>query len=138
MSRTLALLAGPALAAEARGELRVAIPWTPETLDPTMNLASIRAAVGVSLFDSLVGRDAENRIVPELAESWKLLDDLTWQYTPIRNKNRGRNRENGHPCSVPCGSTRNSFGPSRGSGELAAVDAQSLSRSSAPRGGRRL
>ncbi|MBI4635461.1 MAG: hypothetical protein HY727_03840 [Candidatus Rokubacteria bacterium] len=31
------------------------------------------------MFDSLVGRDAGNRIVPELAESWKLLDDLTWQ-----------------------------------------------------------
>src|SRR5207248_946377 len=44
------------------------------------NLASIRAAVGASLFDSLVGRDAEGRIVPELAESWKTLDDTTWQF----------------------------------------------------------
>ncbi|MBI4574549.1 MAG: hypothetical protein HY713_14830 [candidate division NC10 bacterium] len=67
-------------AAEPPGELRVAIPWTPENLDPTMNLSSIRAQVGVSLFDSLVGRDAQNRIVPELAESWKLLDDNTWQF----------------------------------------------------------
>ena len=64
---------------EPQGELRVAIPWTPENLDPSMNLASIRAAVGASMFDSLVGRDGENRIVPQLAESWKLLDDLTWQ-----------------------------------------------------------
>ncbi len=30
------------------GEIRVAIPWTPETLDPTMNLSSIRAMVGAS------------------------------------------------------------------------------------------
>ncbi len=67
-------------AAEPPGELRVAIPWTPENLDPTMNLSSIRAQVGMSLFDSLVGRDAQNRIVPELAESWKLLDDNTWQF----------------------------------------------------------
>ena len=72
-----AALAG---AADPKGELRVALPWTPENLDPTMNLASIRAAVGVSLFDSLVGRDADNRIVPQLAESWKLLDELTWQF----------------------------------------------------------
>jgi peptide/nickel transport system substrate-binding protein len=83
----LGLLAGlvaPTLmarAAESQGELRVALPWTPENLDPTMNLSSIRAAVGVSLFDSLVGRDAENRLVPQLAESWKLLDDTTWQFT---------------------------------------------------------
>ena len=70
----------PAAHAQPAGELRVALPWTPENLDPTMNLASIRAAVGVSLFDSLVGRDADNRIVPQLAESWKLLDELTWQF----------------------------------------------------------
>jgi peptide/nickel transport system substrate-binding protein len=57
----------------------VGLPWTPENLDPTMNLSSIRAKVGVSMFDSLVGRDAENRIVPQLAESWKALDDLTLQ-----------------------------------------------------------
>ena len=56
--------------AQAPGELRVALPWTPENLDPTMNLSSIRAKVGVSIFDSLVGRDADNKIVPQLAESW--------------------------------------------------------------------
>jgi len=65
--------------AQPQGELRVAIPWTPENLDPTMNLSSIRAMVGVSMFDSLVGRDADNRIVPQLAESWRLVDDTTWQ-----------------------------------------------------------
>jgi peptide/nickel transport system substrate-binding protein len=71
----------PGLApAQPAGELRVALPWTPENLDPTMNLSSIRAKVGVSMFDSLVGRDADNRIVPQLAESWKALDDLTWQF----------------------------------------------------------
>lgn len=76
----LLMMPSPASGADPPGELRVAIPWTPESLDPTMNLASIRAAVGASMFDSLVGRDAENRIVPELAESWKLLDESTWQF----------------------------------------------------------
>lgn len=82
LGAVLALLAllPVADAADPPGELRVAIPWTPENLDPTMNLSSIRAAVGVSLFDSLVGRDADNRLVPELAESWRLLNDLTWQF----------------------------------------------------------
>ena len=74
----LLLVAGPA-GAQSAGELRVALPWTPENLDPTMNLSSIRAKVGVNIFDSLVGRDAENRIAPQLAESWKALDDLTLQ-----------------------------------------------------------
>jgi peptide/nickel transport system substrate-binding protein len=72
-------LPGVTAGAQPQGELRVAIPWTPENLDPTMNLSSFRATVGVSIFDSLVGRDAEHRIVPQLAESWKLLDDNTWQ-----------------------------------------------------------
>ena len=71
------LMAAPA---EPQGELRIALPWTPENLDPTMNLSSIRAAVGVSMFDSLVGRDADNRLVAQLAESWKLVDDTTWQF----------------------------------------------------------
>src|SRR5438477_12959262 len=73
------LFAAAAYAQGPRGELRVAIPWTPENLDPTMNLSSIRAAVGASMFDSLVGRDASGKLVPELAESWTLLDDTTWQ-----------------------------------------------------------
>lgn len=73
-------LPSPALATDPPGELRVAIPWTPENLDPSMNLSSIRAQVGMSIFDSLVSRDAENRIVPALADSWKLLDDNTWEF----------------------------------------------------------
>ena len=81
----LLLLAGAAGTADPKGELRVAIPWTPETLDPTMNLSSIRATVGVAIFDSLVGRDADGRIVPELAEWWKPLDDTTWQFKLRRN-----------------------------------------------------
>jgi peptide/nickel transport system substrate-binding protein len=93
-----ALLLAPALAPPAgaqgpAGELRVAIPWTPENLDPTMNLASIRSQVGVSLFDSLVGRDADGRIVPELAESWRLVDERTWEF----RLRRGVTFHNGEP-----------------------------------------
>ena len=80
LAALLLALCPAAHAADLKDELRVAIPWTPENLDPTMNLSSIRAQIGVSIFDSLVGRNAENRIVPELAESWRLLDDTTWQF----------------------------------------------------------
>jgi peptide/nickel transport system substrate-binding protein len=88
----VALLAGAA-PAWAQGELRVAIPWTPENLDPTMNLSSLRSQVGVSLFDSLVGRDADGKIVGELAESWRALDDRTWQL----KLRRGVSFHNGEP-----------------------------------------
>ncbi len=76
----LLALHGVGAGAQPSKELRVALPWTPENLDPTMNLSSIRAAVGASMFDSLVRRDADNRLGPQLAESWKLLDDRTWQF----------------------------------------------------------
>src|SRR5438093_11300269 len=76
---SLLMLAPSSAQPQSPAELRVAIPWTPENLDPTMNLSSFRAMVGVSMFDSLVGRDAENRIVPQLAESWRPVDDVTWQ-----------------------------------------------------------
>ncbi len=85
LSTALLALAAVAHSADPKGELRVAIPWTPETLDPTMNLSSIRATVGISIFDSLVGRDGDGRLVAELAESWKLLDDSTWQFRLRRN-----------------------------------------------------
>src|SRR4029453_8719395 len=88
----VALLAGAA-PAWAQSELRVAIPWTPENLDPTMNLSSLRSQVGVSLFDSLVGRDADGKIVGELAESWRALDDRTWQL----KLRRGVSFHNGEP-----------------------------------------
>ena len=86
----LLLAAAPAW---AQGELRVAIPWTPENLDPTMNLSSLRSQVGVSVFDSLVGRDADGKIVGELAESWRGLDDRTWQL----KLRRGATFHNGEP-----------------------------------------
>lgn len=73
-------LCASAYAAAPPGELHVAIPWTPENLDPSMNLSSIRALVGMSLFDSLVGRDAQRHIAPELADAWKRLDDNTWEF----------------------------------------------------------
>ena len=86
----LLLAAAPAW---AQGELRVVIPWTPENLDPTMNLSSLRSQVGVSVFDSLVGRDADGKIVGELAESWRGLDDRTWQL----KLRRGVTFHNGEP-----------------------------------------
>ena len=39
--------------AQPQGELRIAIPWTPENLDPTMNLAAAIAPPA-----SMVTRDA--------------------------------------------------------------------------------
>jgi ABC-type transport system substrate-binding protein len=62
------LVGGHAGPAAAQGELRVAIPWTPENLDPTMNLSSLRSQVGVSIFDSLVPGLRVHRV----ASTWQI------------------------------------------------------------------
>src|SRR5258705_11699483 len=89
--------------AQPQTELRVGIPWTPENLDPSMNLSSIRPMVGVSMFDSLVGRDGDNRIVPQLTDSWRLVDRTTWQRKPKRGRDfpdGGPFKPDGRPLSL--------------------------------------
>ena len=81
-------VAAPA-AAQGPGDLRVAIPWTPENLDPTMNLASLRSQVGVSIFDSLVDRDGDGKIVGALAESWRLVNDTSAALTVSNGSDTG-------------------------------------------------
>src|SRR5260370_41908868 len=92
----LLILPGAPAGAQPQGELLVAIPWTPENLDPTMNLSSLRSQDGVSLFDSLVDRDGEGKIVGALAQAWRVLDDHTW---PFRLR-RGVDFRNGEPLNA--------------------------------------
>lgn len=52
----------------------------PTTLDPHFHTLTPNANVGTHIFDALVGRDAQARLRPGLAESWKLLDGNTWEF----------------------------------------------------------
>lgn len=76
------LLAGAAwLAPEASAQsLRIGMQAPPSTLDPhwLLNLANTGALR--NMYDALVRRDAEMRIVPALAESWRVVDDTTWEF----------------------------------------------------------
>ncbi|CAH0279418.1 ABC transporter substrate-binding protein [Roseomonas sp. CECT 9278] len=70
------LLAGPAVAQN----LRIGIQAPPSTLDPhwLLNLANTGALRNI--YDTLVARDAEMKLVPGLAESWRVVDDTTWEF----------------------------------------------------------
>jgi peptide/nickel transport system substrate-binding protein len=70
------LLAGPAMAQN----LRIGIQAPPSTLDPhwLLNLANTGALRNI--YDTLVARDAEMKLVPGLAESWRVVDDTTWEF----------------------------------------------------------
>lgn len=60
--------------------LVVGIAQTIATLDPAMHRDRTTEAVLRNLFDGLVTRDISGRVVPEMAESWRLVDDRTWEF----------------------------------------------------------
>lgn len=72
----LMLLAATAVQAQA---LRIASRATP-AVDPHFQWLSTNEAYSRHIFDSLVRRDAESRIEPALAESWRMVDPLTWEF----------------------------------------------------------
>ncbi len=86
LARTVfaALLAAPLLGAvgshpAAAQTLRVGVQ-APFVVDPQLLFFGPNMAAARHIFDSLVGRDADSRWTPSLAESWKQLDDTTWEF----------------------------------------------------------
>lgn len=74
----LASWASPARADDA--VLRVGVQ-APFLLDPHLLFLGPNMAAARHVFDSLVGRDADARWTPSLAESWRMLDDRTWEFS---------------------------------------------------------
>ena len=50
------------------------------SLDPHFFNAAPNNALAHHVFDRLVNRDGQSRLVPGLAESWRAIDDLTWEF----------------------------------------------------------
>jgi peptide/nickel transport system substrate-binding protein len=83
--RWLALIAlGAGLAATAvpawAQELRVGLAAEPTSIDPLYHTLTPNNAVAREIFDTLVGQDEHQRMVPALAVSWKPVDDTTWEF----------------------------------------------------------
>ncbi len=70
------LLAAPAGAQN----LRIGLQAPPSTLDPhwLLNLANTGALRNI--YDTLVARDDQMALQPGLAESWRVVDDSTWEF----------------------------------------------------------
>ncbi len=60
--------------------LKVAIRSEPSTLDPHNSTALANFAIQRVVYDTLVMLDSEGNIVPCLAESWEVIDDLTVRF----------------------------------------------------------
>jgi peptide/nickel transport system substrate-binding protein len=80
--------------AEAKGKLVISTAYDLPTMDPHMHSVRPMFVVGLHLFDNLVYREPDTRkIVPHLATSWKMIDDLTWEF----KLRQGVKFHNGYP-----------------------------------------
>jgi peptide/nickel transport system substrate-binding protein len=94
MTRLIALLAGLALAqtlavagsvapahASSHAKVVIAQGVDPTTLDPHWHEETPAYNVLLNIYDTLLFRDRDLKIIPWLAESWKLVNPTTWEFT---------------------------------------------------------
>ena len=66
--------------AVAAAELSIALGGDVTSIDPHFHNLTPNNNIGAHVFDALVMKDASGRIKPGLAESWRAVDDLTWEF----------------------------------------------------------
>jgi peptide/nickel transport system substrate-binding protein len=77
----LLLSAAPVLAAD----LRIGLAAAPTSLDPHFHNNGVNNSQARHVFDALTLQDANQQIIPGLAESWRLIDEDTWEFSLRRN-----------------------------------------------------
>ncbi len=60
--------------------LTIATGGSATSLDPHFFNAAPNSALTQHIFDRLVDRDAQQRVVPHLAESWRLISETVWEF----------------------------------------------------------
>lgn len=60
--------------------LTIAVGAPVTSIDPHYHNLSPNNALADHLFDGLTGTDSRARLVPQLAESWRPVDDTTWEF----------------------------------------------------------
>lgn len=77
----IALMAAPSLAQE----LRIGFAAEPSSIDPHYHNLSPNNMLSREVFQPLINQDKNQRLVPALAESWKTVNDTTWEFKLRRN-----------------------------------------------------
>lgn len=80
----LALPAGVALAQPNR-PLTVGMAGIPTGMDPHFHSTNNNNALLGQIFETLVHLDTDGSLQPRLARSWRVVDDLTWEFTLQEN-----------------------------------------------------
>ncbi len=73
------------MAAAQAQELRIGLSAEPSSIDPHYHNLSPNNMLSRHVFEPLVGQDQKQALVPALAESWKAVDDNTWEFKLRRN-----------------------------------------------------
>jgi peptide/nickel transport system substrate-binding protein len=66
-------------------ELRIGLGAEPTAMDPHYHNLSPNNSLLTHIFESLVDQDERQRLQPGLAESWKPINDTTWEFKLRRN-----------------------------------------------------
>jgi peptide/nickel transport system substrate-binding protein len=61
-------------------DLSIALGGDVTSIDPHFHNLTPNNNVGAHIFDTLVMKEASGKIKPGLAESWRVVDDLTWEF----------------------------------------------------------
>jgi peptide/nickel transport system substrate-binding protein len=72
--------------------LDLAVGAPPSSVDPHFYTLTPNNALAQHIFDALIHRDAQGRLVPALAESWHRVDDTVWEFK-LREGVRFHNNE---------------------------------------------
>jgi peptide/nickel transport system substrate-binding protein len=111
------------------GELRVLLPFEPQSLDPTSLHDEIALLLAPNLYNKLVAFDAESRLYPDLAESWTVGEGGRLYTFKLR---RGVHWHDGRPFTAA--DVRWTFGQLAGRPGLAAEAIRRIERVEAPDG----
>src|SRR3970282_360831 len=76
----LAVLALAFAGAAAAQELRIGLASEPTSMDPHYHNLSPNNSLLSHVFESLVDQDERQRLQPGVAQSWKAIDDTTWEF----------------------------------------------------------
>ena len=76
MLAILLSIASPAMAAD----LRLGLTVEPDSIDPHYHNFGGNKGLMPNLFEALTSMDAQDRLGPNLAVSWRLIDNTTWEF----------------------------------------------------------
>jgi ABC-type transport system substrate-binding protein len=80
MKRLAILLLAALIGSANAADLRLGLALEPDSLDPHIHNFGGNKNFMPNVFESLTGIDPKDQLVPKLAVSWRLIDDLTWEF----------------------------------------------------------